>query len=114
MPSFGLYEYKVEGSGGLWVQSKTGPRWDWFIIYHKVWNVLIEQKVYTTTMWQPVGHFLLMYAYDEKNRQKLSITYVIRVLYKPPYFGDAHMLHLNVESVEIDVQYTVNGWRMFQ
>ena len=26
MPSFGLYEYKVEGSGGLWVQSKTGPR----------------------------------------------------------------------------------------
>ena len=61
---------------GLWVQSKTGPRWDWFIIYHKVWHVLIEPKVYTTTCWS----FLFLHSYE-------YITYVINVLYSPPYFG---------------------------
>ena len=34
---------------GLWVPSKAGPRRNWFIIYHKVWHVLIEPKVYTTS-----------------------------------------------------------------
>ena len=71
-----------------------------------VWHVLVEPKVYITTC----RSFSFLHSYDEKNRQKLSITYVIKC---PVYStillcGDAKMLHWNVGSDEIDVQYTLN------
>ena len=57
------------------------------------------------------GHFSFLHSYDEKNRQKMSITNVIKcpVWSTILWCGDAHMLHCDVRRDEIDAQYTING-----
>ena len=54
---------------GLWVQSKMGHRWDWFIIYHEVWHVLIELKVNTTTC---RSFFLFLHSVEYYECYKMS------------------------------------------
>ena len=73
MPTFGLYECKVEGSGWGSIENGASLR-------------LIQNLSFTLTCFdraESLHHnlsviLLFLHSYDEKNRQKLSITYVIK------------------------------------